>query len=396
MKTRLTVAFLILFLIGACSSDDPPTAPPSGGTGSTGGDNPTLTGISPPGAGIGIEVKIIGTDFGTAQETGGVKVAGVDAAIESWSATEVEFIVPAGIPSDSMAGIVLTTLAGKTVSSEIDIPPPNVYRVTTDIALDQYPCWGPGGNYIFFCSTRSGGANWDLYRIPATGGETQRLTNYDGPDFYPDVKQSSGEVAWSSTQDHLGYNMDGDYEIFDGYLVAVQGGFVTQGIRTQNESRDLDPAWNNSAYGGYDMASTWELVDENGNFVAWKVVLHENVGTRELTEGRQPSFSDNGRWLVYNFQENIFKIEIDVGPPVQLTDTGMDYYPHWGQVNDKIVFQRGGAGDIMVMNSDGTDLQELVATRNNEYTPSWSRDCTKVVYCAHRWSNFDIYVYVVP
>jgi Tol biopolymer transport system component len=131
---------------------------------------------------------------------------------------------------------------------------------------------------------------------------------------------------------------------------------------------------------------------------SWRGGCGPNGPPTELTEGRQPNFSSNGRWIVYNHQDNIYKIEIQGGSPIQLTDTGHDSYPNWGWANDKIVFQRYGSGgyDIYMMNSDGTDVQELVATTNMEYTPSWSSDCSKIVYCGHRWSNFDIYVYVVP
>jgi len=57
-------------------------------------------------------------------------------------------------------------------------------------------------------------AKWDLYRIPAEEGESMRLTNFDGPDFNPSVNMSSGEMFWSSTENHLGHNADGDFDIY--------------------------------------------------------------------------------------------------------------------------------------------------------------------------------------
>lgn len=70
----------------------------------------------------------------------------------------------------------------------------------------------------------------------------------------------------------------------------------------------------------------------------------------ELTEGRQPNFSSNGQWVVYNHQENIYKMQTISGTAEPLTDTGHDSYPHWGWANDKIVFQRyaNGGYDIYV------------------------------------------------
>ena len=84
MNTRLIAAVLILclasFLISACGGDDDPAdpgIPDNGGNGGTGGENPTLTAVSPPGAAIGLAAKIIGTDLGTEQGSGGVKVAAI-------------------------------------------------------------------------------------------------------------------------------------------------------------------------------------------------------------------------------------------------------------------------------------------------------------------------------
>ena len=170
-------------------------------------------------------------------------------------------------------------------------------------------------------------------------------------------------------------------------------------MRTNNESRDLDPAYANTVYAGYSMVYTWEEVDQDGYFLAWKIMLHGTGGPTELTEGRQPNFSSYGREVVYTHEDNIYKISPDGGEPVQLTNTNHDWYPHWGWANDKIVFQRNNGytfEDIMVMNSDGSDVQTLVGTRSDEYCPTWSPDCTKIVYYALVGGQFDIYVYVVP
>jgi TolB protein len=268
-----------------------------------------------------------------------------------------------------------------------------------DNHMDHYPCWSAGGDMIYFSSTRSGGTNWDIYRVPATGGTPERVTFDDSPDFFPDVHPGTGELAWSSQMTHVN-NSDGDYEIFYGYPIGGgPGGAAITSMLTNNESRDLYPAYANTVYAGYDMVYTWEEVDQDGYYLAWKVMLNTTGPPVELTEGEQPNFSSDGRWVVYNHENNIYKIPTDGGTPVQLTDSGHDYYPHWGWANDKIVFQRNNGGqfdDIFVMNSDGTDVQPLVSTRGYEYNPSWSPDCTKVVYYALVGGSYNIYVYVVP
>ncbi len=50
--------------------------------------------------------------------------------------------------------------------------------------------WSPDGKYLVYCAERSG--NYDVYRIPAGGGEETRLTSSegldDGPEYSPDGK----------------------------------------------------------------------------------------------------------------------------------------------------------------------------------------------------------------
>jgi Tol biopolymer transport system component len=332
------------------------------------------------------------------QGSGGVSIFGTSAPIETWSDTEIEFTMPNGVPSDVQISITVTNNDGGMASTQYDITPPNVIRITADNDMDHYPCWSSGGAYIYFCTTRFEPTNWDIARIPFGGGAIQRATNYEGPDFFPDIRHSSGELAWSSTRDHLGYNTEGDYEIFTGFRSFQPGGFSTTGIDTQNESRDLDPAWAQTVHAGYDMTWTYEVVDQAGNFIKWMVMRHGQGSIEEVTEGQHPNFSPNGQWIVYSHQGDLYKIETTGDTPVQLTDTGYDTYPHWGS-NDRIVFQRyvsGTAEDLYVMNSDGTDVQELIATRSREYHPTWSPDASKVVYYAHRGSLYDIYVIVVP
>jgi TolB protein len=58
----------------------------------------------------------------------------------------------------------------------------------TNKTPSYYHGWSPDGKTLAFCANRNG--NFDLYAIPVTGGEEQRLTTHpgydDGPDYSPD------------------------------------------------------------------------------------------------------------------------------------------------------------------------------------------------------------------
>ena len=386
------VVCTVLAIAGGCHDDDSPS-------GSGGGDSPGISGILPPGASSGIQITILGSDFESDQGSGVVEVGGKNAPVDSWSDSEITCNVPAGLSQSLYVTVMVTTGSGKSATSQINITPPHTYQVTADHPMDYYPCWSASGEWIYFCSTRSGAANWDIYRIPATGGVPERVTFDDASDFYPDVNPSSGELAWSSQMKAIN-NVEGDFEIFTGDPVCIgPGSGCSVTMVTDNQSRDLDPAWAITVYMGYSMAYTTEVVNQGGGFVAWNIMLQTGTSDVLLTEGRQPNFSPDGRWVVYTHQDNIYKISSAGGTPVQLTAGNTDFYPHWGWTNDKIVFQRSNGGnfeDIFEMKSDGTDIQAIVSTPDNEYCPSWSPDCTKVVYYALVAGNFDIFVYVVP
>jgi Tol biopolymer transport system component len=323
----------------------------------------------------------------------------MDAVVDTWSDTKITFTMPAGLSKALAANVSVTTDDGVTITSQIDITPPNTYKVTSDHAMDHYPCWGKGDDWIYFSSTRAD-YNWDIWRIPAIGGVAERVTSDPTPDFYPAVRLSSGELAWCSQRKFGGLNPEGDYEIFRGFPICPEPGTAcTTTLVTSNNSRDLYPAWAGTVYSGYSMAYTWEEVDQSGHYVAWKVMLSSGTGPVELTFGEQPAFSPDGQWVVYSLENNIYKIPTGGGAAIQLTTGGHDRHPHWGSVNDKIVFERTNDGnfeDIFVMDSDGTDVQPLVSTPDDEYRPRWSSDCSKVVYYALVTGTFDIYVCVAP
>jgi len=50
--------------------------------------------------------------------------------------------------------------------------------------------WSPDGNFLVFCGERNG--DYDVYRVPSTGGKEVRLTETkgldDGPEYTPDGK----------------------------------------------------------------------------------------------------------------------------------------------------------------------------------------------------------------
>jgi hypothetical protein len=49
-------------------------------------------------------------------------------------------------------------------------------NLTAHPAADLRPAWSPDGKWIAFASDRDGG--WRLYRVPASGGAVEQVTQY--------------------------------------------------------------------------------------------------------------------------------------------------------------------------------------------------------------------------
>jgi TolB protein len=56
----------------------------------------------------------------------------------------------------------------------IDVTTRQKVRLTTHRAIDTEGSWSPDGRFVYFTSDRAGGPQ--IYRVPATGGDAERIT----------------------------------------------------------------------------------------------------------------------------------------------------------------------------------------------------------------------------
>ena len=79
----------------------------------------------------------------------------------------------------------------------------NARRLTTDPAVDGWPAWSPDGETIYYTNDGATAADSDgfsetqeIWRVPATGGTPQRLTDNAEADLQPDVAADGTVVYW--------------------------------------------------------------------------------------------------------------------------------------------------------------------------------------------------------
>lgn len=83
------------------------------------------------------------------------------------------------------------------------------------------------------------------------------------------------------------------------------------------------------------------------------------------------------------------------GGMVNLTNNlAEDDVPSWSPDGTKIAFtsNRDGAGDIYVMDSDGSNVKRLTKTPGQNSSPTWSPDGSKIVFDSGRDGNREIYI----
>ncbi|MDX1403804.1 MAG: Tol-Pal system beta propeller repeat protein TolB [Woeseiaceae bacterium] len=98
---------------------------------------------------------------------------------------------PAFSPDGRKLVITLGGIDGNLDINVLDLATRQVERLTTNRAIDTEGSWSPDGRHIYFTSDRSGGPQ--VYRIPANGGNAERITfegSYNArPRLSPDGKK---------------------------------------------------------------------------------------------------------------------------------------------------------------------------------------------------------------
>ncbi len=361
---------------------------------SKGTSSAQITGFSPTAAYIGRSIGAVGSGFGPGNGNGRVNVFGHEATVEEWTDTLVTFTIPAGVPEDAGMGMEILVNCRWRITGQIEVLPDRVIRITNDGSLKEFPCWNADGSMIYFC--RAQVTNWDIWRMDVDGSNWRQVTFYPEADFMPDIKPSTGEMAWMSKR-----GVEGSYDIFHGFLIG-DGGAVWEGQITADNDKCRAPAYAHRVHEGYSLVynRVYDPLD-TGYSIPTIFLYGSTAGHVELTEGDNPAFTYNGRNVV--FQNNDYEIcSIEVGgsgTPTVLTTGFPDENPHVGWQHDKIVFTRYGLNGyrgLCVINLDGTGFTVLLDQRWDQYDAAWSPDCTKIVFTGHRMSNFDIYVYEVP
>jgi serine/threonine protein kinase len=287
--------------------------------------------------------------------------------------------------------IALATTTSDGAIVDIAEFPPTTYYL--------YPRWSPDGRWIAF--QRGDSIRFDVFVVPATGGELKQLTHennqINGFSWLPD---STGIVYSSSRGSTMPYLSTSSL-----WQVGLDGGQVRQ--VTSGESSYMFP---DISQDGALVASRLRLQSD-----IWMFPVdgspRDNVArgvrvTHQTGEVLTPTASPDGKEVAFlsdhSGHANLWVIDIASGELRQITherDPAVAIgVPVWSPNGEAItfVYSRGNRGltfGVWLVNPDGTNLRNVA---NPGLGPAWSHDGAALYYSTRGDAASDVVLRKVP
>jgi hypothetical protein len=226
---------------------------------------------------------------------------------------------------------------------------------------NTFPAWSPDGKKIAFVSSRGkAGSSWSpqLYIVNADGSGLRRIT--DTPRTY------ESDPAWSPDGKKIAFSK-GNGDI---YTIKIDGTGLKQ--LTSMKGGEVEPAWSPD---GKKIAFTkWARTEVD----IFTIDASDGSQQRNLTQTLQahaqaPAWSPDGKEIAFSSTTDIFLMKVNGTGHTNLTNNSINgEYPAWSPDGKKIAFS-SRAGDIFVMEADGTKVKQLARTESLDYSPDWRK-----------------------
>ncbi|MFT7693861.1 MAG: TolB protein [Candidatus Latescibacterota bacterium] len=247
---------------------------------------------------------------------------------------------PVGVsPDGRQVAFVAPSSAGMDIWSMAAAGGP--WTQVTHMGLIRGYCasFSPDGKQIAFLAGNPG--NFNLWTIALSGGEPNQIT-------ISPPEESMGCGKWSPDGQYLVYHMNKAPQGRDIWKVPATGGPTQRIVDRKNEVWDPDLSPN-----GQHLVFT-ERTRPSIGFDIWIQSIVDGEATF-LTKGVSPAWSPDGREILFagglalTAESNIWKISADGGEPTPiLVSPFSDSYPTWSADGQGIFFYRAAEDDIWI------------------------------------------------
>jgi len=297
---------------------------------------------------------------------------------------------------------------GRSTGTERSANPPPSFADTTRILTNSpFPATPPQTSpyKIVFASNRDGNAQ--IYLMNADGSNQTRLTNNSTNDESPMWSPDNTRILFQSDRDNP---YSGAAEI---YVMNSDG--TAQTRLTNNTQDDSCPVWSPDG--------SKVVFQSARNDLYYQVYVMNADGTNQVnissgtTNEGQPSWSPDGTKIAFTSERDhpgtpsIYVMNADGSNQTRLTFSSSeirDEQPVWSPDGTKIAFvstrdsvveswqetdDEGGMvqrsavrtnKEVYVMNADGSNQVRLTNNLENDDSPGWSNDGTKIIFRSER------------
>jgi Tol biopolymer transport system component len=254
--------------------------------------------------------------------------------------------------------------------------------------IDAYPAFSPDGKQLAFVRTRTY-SSYDLYVIPAEGGEPRRLATQGQLIFGLDWTDDGREIVYSS-----GVSSFSDATL---WRVPVDGGPARrlEAVRERGWLPAISPDGRRLAFTRRSGdTNIWQVAEGGGDqSTATKLIAST------LTDAA-PAFSPDGARIAFSSDRSgtmqVWVCDRDGSNPRQVT-----FFPApgaalatWSPDSKQLAFSSslGGRTDIYIINASGGTPRQLTPTDgSNDAAPSWSHDGKWIYFASDRTGRLEIW-----
>jgi dipeptidyl aminopeptidase/acylaminoacyl peptidase len=252
------------------------------------------------------------------------------------------------------------------------------------------PAWSPDGQQIAFSADWNGG--YEIYRMPAAGGEAVRLGGQSGTNLYPAWSPDGSKIAFTSDRSGHSWLMTMD---------ATDGGHAIPLADEQTQAFFASPAtWSPD---GTQLAY---VVGEPGmNFSPTEIrVISSSGGTSTRLVGGEyanlePAWSPDGMHIAFvsarTIQWEIWLVSAAGGDETRLTfDNGNNRLPFWLPDGSKIAFVsiRSPLYMLRTVPATGGAEYQIAAWKEGIWRPAGSPNGREIAFESSRSGSSEVWI----